>query len=449
MVQPTAPSLWAPVDAPHRVVTLDVLRGFAILGVLVANTLTFAYPMASSPPGAEAWRGTGWADRIAALLVGLLVEGKFYTLLSVLFGVGLAMQAGRAKAAGRPFGPFYLRRAAVLFSIGVLHGVLLYAGDILAFYAIVSVAALPFLKLPPRWLTAAALTSALLGVATLSLYAWSHPARPYPAPRDWSVPGEQLRQSLDPIERGAADVLERAGVQRQQFFDMMADEARIYRAGSWMEITRFRAITALLLLLPSKVLLLGLMVLAFFLCGMRLVRSPLFIQQDGATLAHCRSLLYAGVPSGLLLTVVAGGVPAMLPHSAFFAPSLYWAGTFGGVLLQSLGYCGGLLLVCARHPRGIVVRALSAVGRTALSNYILQSVVLGLVFYGNGLGLVTRLTALPVVTLAVPVFALETWLSLAWLRWHAMGPVEWMWRSLAYGRPLPLRREAPGAAGGL
>jgi len=443
---------WAPVTESHRAVAPDVLRGFAIFGVLVANTLTFAYPIASSPPDVPVWRGTGAADAGVVLLVGLLVEGKFYSLLSVLFGMGLMLQADRARTAGRPFTLFYLRRAAILFAIGVAHAVLLYAADILAFYAIISVAALPFRNLSPRRLATSALVCACLGLATLSFYAWSHPARPYPGPADWSRMGQQAESAPDFIERGASGVMDRLGVPRQGFYQTMADEARVYRSGNWTELTRLRAITALLLALPSKVILLGFWFLAFFLFGMFLVRGaaagahgdnspplPCFMRLDREALPTCRKLWYAGVPIGVVLMVVAGGVRAMLPGMVL-TPSIYWAGTFGGVLLQAMGYAGGMLLLSARRPDGLVVRGLAAVGRTALSNYIAQSVVLGFVFYGTGLGLFTKLTALPVVALSIPVFALLAWLSQVWLRGFTMGPIEWAWRCVTYGTRLPLRK---------
>ena len=100
---------WSPISEPQRAMSLDTLRGFALFGVLIANTLQFAYPIVSAPPEIETWRGTGVVDRATLLLVGMLVEGKFYTLLSVLFGMGLALQSDRAATSGIPFVGFSLR----------------------------------------------------------------------------------------------------------------------------------------------------------------------------------------------------------------------------------------------------------------------------------------------------------------------------------------------------
>ena len=438
---------WTPVDGPHRAVALDIVRGLALLGVLVANTLTFAFPIASSPMDLPLWRGTAVVDRGAMLVVGLLVESRFYILLSVLFGVGLVIQAERAAAAGRQFVPFYLRRATLLFIIGLLHGVLRYSGDILTFYAIMAVASLPFAGLQRRALVHAAIVCGVLGIATLSVYAWTHPFRPYRQPLDWTLPTAQVETRVDFIERGAAGVLNIAGGSRQGFFDLMGDEPRIFQTGTWLEQTTSRAVTLLLLYLPSKVLLLGFIVLSFFLFGMSLARGGIArgvesLPQPGSEASRaCRKLWYIGTPVGLALVVIGTAVQALAPRS-LFTPPLYWLGTFGGVFLQALGYAAGILLLGARHPDGFVVRGLAAIGRTALSNYILQSVVLGTLFYSTGLGLFATLTAFPVVLLAFPVFALELWLTRVWLRRCTMGPVEWLWRRLAYRGRLPLRRAA-------
>jgi uncharacterized protein len=212
----------------------------------------------------------------------------------------------------------------------------------------------------------------------------------------------------------------------------------------------------MLLALPTKILLLGPMFLAFFLTGMFLVRSAagststqapvLLIRLDDSAVRIYKTWFRVGVPLGLILLLIGSGVQLTLP-SLVITPPIYWTCLFGSVFAQSLGYAGGILWLTAHKPDGRFVRWLRPVGRTALSNYIAQSVFLGFVFYGTGLGLFTRLTALPVVALALPVFAMEIWLSRAWLRRFSMGPVEWVWRSLAYGRWLLIRRPAERTEG--
>jgi uncharacterized protein len=443
---------WSPVSEPQRLNSLDTLRGFVLIGVLVANTLQFAYPIASSPPEMETWRGTGVVDRAIQLLVGMLVEGKFFTLLSFLFGMGLALQSDRAMASGIPFIGFSLRRSALLFIIGVVHGICLFAADILTFYAVIAAAAVFFCRWSARRLMAATVVSACACVVILSVYAWSHPEQPYPHPFNWSQVTQQGESiDLPPIESTAVALLENLGVPREDFVVWMENEARISRDGNWFELIRLRVIILLCIGLPTKILLLGPMFLAFFLFGMFLTRSAadptstllpaLLTQLDDNAVRRYRTLFRVGVPLGLILLIIGSGVQLSLPRIVI-TPPIYWTCLFGSMFVQSLGYAGGILWLTACKPNGRFVRWLRPVGQTALSNYIVQSVLLGIVFYSTGLGLFTRLTVLPVVALALPVFAIEIWLSRAWLSRFSMGPVEWVWRSLAYGRWLPIRRSA-------
>ena len=163
---------------------------------------------------------------------------------------------------------------------------------------------------------------------------------------------------------------------------------------------------------------------------MSLARRGWLIAVDEADVPRYRSLCLAGVPIGLCLVMAASALWELAPRVPAVV-SVYWAGLLGGTLLQGLGYAGAVAWFCARRPNSAAVRALAAVGRTALSNYLLQSVVLGTIFYATGFGLFTRLTALPVAALALPVFGFEAWASLAWLKRFEMGPVEWAWRSLS------------------
>ena len=331
----------------------------------------------------------------------------------------------------------------------------MFAADFLTFYAVIAAAALIFCRWSARRLKAAVVVSACGCVVILSVYAWTHPERPYPRPLDWSqvtVQGEKA--DLPPIEGTAVALLENLGVPREDFVGWMENEARISREGSLLELIRLRAIIVIMLGLPTKILLLGPMFLAFFLTGMLLIRSAtgstttlpsaLLIRLDDNAVRRYQTWFRVGVPMGLILLLIGSGVQLTLPRSVI-TPPIYWTCLFVSVFAQSLGYAGGILWLAARRPNARFVRWLRPVGRTALSNYISQSVILDFVFYSTGLGLFTRLNALSVVALALPVFAIEILLSRAWLTRFSMGPVEWVWRSMTYGRWLPIHRSASRA----
>ncbi|WP_425513259.1 DUF418 domain-containing protein, partial [Xanthomonas fragariae] len=125
-----------PIATTERIFVLDVLRGFALLGILLMNIEAFVGPLDLASTGVEPhWHG---ADRIADALVYVLVQGKFHTLFSLLFGMGFAVMAQRAEQAGRAFFGMYLRRTAGLLVIGLAHALLIWSGDILVAYALLA-----------------------------------------------------------------------------------------------------------------------------------------------------------------------------------------------------------------------------------------------------------------------------------------------------------------------
>ena len=386
-----------PVGDRERRPELDALRGLAIAGVIVANAFTFAYPMLSEFP-----RGGGPSGRSVGIAVGLLVEGKFYTLLSVLFGIGLLLQSHRAAGRGSPFTAFYLRRLLVLFFIGVAHGVLLYAGDILSYYAIIGFAALPFRHLGQRMLLAAAIVSLTLGLLVAGM------ADNSAGRIDW----ERLARGEGRLPGAASVVLPVLGVEREEFCRSMGAEAEIYRSGSWFEITSHRTFTSLLIALPVKLTRLGFYTLGLFLLGMYVAASDYLKRLD-----VLRRLIWPAILAGLLLEMA----------------SVVWRmATVAGVALLAAGYAAALVLRLSRYPEGFTGRSLVALGRLALSNYLLQSVLYGFVFYSAGLGLHGRLTPGTVLLIALLVLAGQLLCSVLWRRRFRFGPAEWAWRRLAY-----------------
>lgn len=391
-----------PVGEGERRPELDALRGLAIAGVIVANAFTFAYPMLSVYP-----RGGGAASRAVDVAVAVLVEGKFYTLLSVLFGIGLLLQSHRAGRRGAPFTAFYLRRLLVLFLIGIAHGVLLYGADILSYYAVIGLAALPFRHLGPRVLLAAAGVTLAIGLLVAGL------ADNSVSRTDW----QRLARGEGSLPKAASVVLPVLGVERGEFCQFMGAEAEIYRSGSWFDITRHRTFTSLLIALPAKLTGLGLYTLGLFLLGMYVAATDFLGRLD-----VLRRLMWPAVVLGLL----------------FEMAGVAWRmATVAGVALLAAGYAAALVLQLSRHSKGFLGRWLAPLGRLALSNYLLQSVLYGFVFYSTGLGLHGRLRPEQVFLIALLALGVQLQFSAFWLRHFRFGPAEWAWRRLAYRASLP------------
>ncbi|UCC72941.1 MAG: DUF418 domain-containing protein [Gemmatimonadota bacterium] len=439
------PAPWGPVPGRARIITLDALRGVAIFGMLLVNIFYFALPPESRNLLGE---GAAAGERAVALVVALFAEGKFYTLFSILFGMGLALQSQRARESGTRFARLYLRRLTVLLLIGVVHGLLFSAADILALYAIAGLIALALRELPPKRLLVLAVTLYAAGVLLLGVYAAQSPDGSLPAEPNWqqlvadpqSQPAEAsvqiLRLTFVPLLTGRSQDGERG------LYEFMADEERIFKSGSWTEMLRHRAVSYLLAGIPIRVLFTSWRVLPLFLLGIYFVRRGIFVEAD-RKLAPYKTMLFSGLVVGLLLELV-GGAAQLAGSGHVLTLAVFLIGIFAGVPMLSLAYAGAVAILCARRGGSVIVRAFAAVGRMALTNYVGQSVLAGVLFYSWGLGLYGELDAVQCVVVALLIFAIQLALSTVWLRFFQFGPLEWVWRTLSYGRAQPVLSRSLG-----
>ncbi|MCP4574525.1 MAG: DUF418 domain-containing protein [bacterium] len=422
---PGAGGPWAPVAEKERVFTLDALRGVAIFGVLAANVLTFAYPMWTARPPSGG----------VPLLIGAVVEGKFYVLFSLLFGMGLALRSARAEVTGRRFASLTSRRLAVLLVIGIAHAALLYAGDILAFYAVLAVIAVALRKLSSRLLLAVVMALFVANVVAVGIYAAGHPDAAMGLPPDWERLADERRAALRAHGAEEAAV---ADDSRVRLMELMADERRIFESGSWWEMTRQRTAGYFLVGAPLRFGLLSWRVLALFVLGFYLVRKSVFLE-TGRYRRRYPAWLAGGLVVGILLqgAAVAG---QQLAGGGVVPVTLCFAALLIGGFIHSLGYAGGVAWLALTRRGRILLRPVAAVGRMALTNYLMGSVVFGFIFYGHGLGLFGRLSPGQAFLAAPALFAVQLLISPLWLRFFRFGPCEWLWRSLTYWQRQPFRQ---------
>ncbi|KGM57004.1 hypothetical protein N799_12440 [Lysobacter arseniciresistens ZS79] len=404
----------APVSASERIDNLDVLRGLALLGIALMNVEYFTAPMADMGSGIAP--GATGLDWLADAFVHVFVRGKFWTLFSLLFGMGFAVMLGRARAAGRDFVPVYLRRTAGLLAIGLVHALLVWAGDILVSYAV----------------TALLLVLLFRDTDTARLWKWGAGI--------WGVMvGLMLLGSLAMMAPGAP--VEDAGVEAMAA--LREAETVAYATGSYAEATAVR-LQWFVHSLGSNFFLVPL-VLGMFLAGAWLVRSG--AMADPA--AHRRlfmRLAWMGGLAGLALTANSVAVnpdPDMVAGSApdaMLAMTLHMA----GAPLLALGYTGMVVLALQRGAGWL--RVLAPAGRMALTNYLAQSAIGTLVFYGYGLGLWGGVPRSWQVLGVVVVFGLQLLASRWWLARFRYGPLEWAWRAFTYWQWPPMRRPPVPAA---
>lgn len=407
----------APIDQPisegDRLQIVDILRGFALFGILLVNMAIFKAAFGFGGPAAL--DDMPLLDRLARQAITLLAEGKFFTLFSFLFGFGFAIQMLRAQERGRPFVGRFSRRLLILLGIGLLHAFLIWYGDILVSYALIGFALLLFRNARPRtlliWAAILLLGMTLVIGGLMGLFEWSR-----------TIPGavEQIQQ------------LEQQTV--AQFEQQFAEDQRVYGSGSYAEVVAYRA-----RFMPTVYLSMIFQwppVLAMFLLGLYAGKRGI-LHDPAAHLPLLRRVRFWGLTLGFassLLVVVLQGRLSLFGST--MTPLLNFS--IAGPLL-SMGYAATIVLL-AQQPGWLRrLMPLAPVGRMALSNYLLQSLVATTIFYGYGVGLYGQWGAAAGLLLSVVIYALQIPLSNWWLSRFRFGPMEWLWRSLTYGRAQPLR----------
>ncbi|MCI0389372.1 MAG: DUF418 domain-containing protein [Acidobacteria bacterium] len=374
-----------PVQPSERIPALDVVRGFALFGVLLAYTLWSL--------GAPPEQTYSQADRILNFVLSTLVDTKFYTLFAFLFGLGFSMQLTRAEDRGVSFVPVYCRRLLSLLLIGLAHALLLRNGDILVPYAVIGFILLLFRNASNK---------------TLAVWAIIGLVFPYLARGAWDLTGIPFPHR--PETEGGGYLTENY---------------------AWVRYWYSIAITYW----PGS--------LPMFLFGLYMGRRRFF-----ENIAAHRRELWRALVVGLGVGVLAiGSIGLLLMTRANSAPSFTQRLTFG-LLWSAIAwglatfYASSLLLLLQKRPWQQWLAPLGAVGRMALTNYLLQAVIIVPVCIG--FGLFGRVTPSLGLLLALAVWSAQVPASVWWLRHFRFGPAEWIWRSLTYGSPQPMRRIEPG-----
>jgi uncharacterized protein len=416
---PPLPNLH-PVAAAERVESMDVLRGWALLGILLMNIEAFAGPLIDSITGLNpAWSG---ADRVADAAIYILVQGKFYLMFSLLFGMGFAVMLERARAAGRAFFPVYLRRSLVLLLIGLVHLVFIWSGDILLVYALIALPLLViFSNVPyrqmPYWAVGLHLLNAL---AVFGLYALGSLA--------------QLEPSV------AAEMDKAMQLQASEMAALAEAQRAAYGAGGDYPASVVQRLRDAATILPTMLFISG-QILGMFVLGAWFAGSGAIARPETYPRLF-RLLRWGALPIGLGLMLWSFAIMPTVEFdrldatSGFATVLMMIAG-----LLMCLGYVGWILRGLS-SPLAAALRWVAPAGRMALTHYLGQSVLCTLVFYGYGLGWFEQLPRAWQIPFVLAVFALQVLFSRWWLARFRFGPMEWLWRAATYMTWPPLRRTA-------
>jgi len=401
-----------PVTETDRIASLDVLRGFAVLGILVMNIQSFSM-IGAAYLNPYAYGDMSGADRLVWFLSHLFTDMKFMAIFSMLFGAGVMLMAERRAAAGKPASGLHYRRMLGLLLFGLVHGYLFWYGDILFAYAVCGLWVFLFRNKKPRTLLIAGLI--IVGVSAAVSVFWQATMPWWPPEavenlRDtwWEPPPETVAAELDAYRGDWSDQQTARGPKTFYMETSHFLTETMWRAGGLM------------------------------LIGMALYK--LGILSAARSIKTYATMVAAGVFIGL--PVVAVGVfyceaSEWDLHSAFFggAQFNYWAS-----ILVAIGWIGAVMLVCKTGVMTRLRSALSAVGRMALSCYLLETLICTTIFYGHGFGLYGSVERTGQISIVAAVWLFLLVLCPIWMRHFRFGPFEWAWRSLTYWKLQPLRR---------
>jgi uncharacterized protein len=392
-----------PITAKERLPIIDVLRGAAILCILFLNMQPYSFP--ETLPHLYGKVFTGLADQIVFGFTQFFGQGKFYSMLSFLFGLGMAVQVSRAHDTGKKFSFLYSRRLLVLLGIGLFHDLVIWGGIILLMYSSMGFFLLFFKKRQPKTLLTWAVILLLIPVIIHAVFSQPGGAPPQAANQQQTA-DQQIKKANEAID--------------------------LHRNSSYWELflTRVNKLKKTALITIKG----GWGILALFLVGIWTWQKGIFqdIEKNLKFLKKTRWVTLALGMGGTLVFSLLNilfklGPPLSIRIIADFARTV-------GTTALSFFYITAIVLLWRKETWKKILKPLEAVGSMALSNYFMQSLICTTLFYSYGFNLFGKIGPLIGFLLVLAISSVLIFLSGRWVKYFRFGPVEWLWRSLTYGK---------------
>lgn len=378
----------------NRIEALDIMRGFALLGIFIANMLMFHSPYWYIEPYTFFSSGS---DPATFQWIDIFVQSSFYPIFAFLFGYGLNMQYQKAIERNKPYASFMAKRLTILLLFGLLHALLIWTGDVLFTYAVLGYLLILFLRIPARWLLPFA---TVLYVGPISLM--------------YLLTKWVIKISPEAITEELGN-----NAKIEAVFSMYAQgsfgEIFIFRLLEWLTYGLSSTATGFFVVLP-------IIMLGAAMSKWKIIERAVHIKKPLIIVA--------------ILFVIAGiGIKSILYLKEPTYDLVLIQDSFGGLIL-AVGYMAVLLLLCTIPLFRAVFRPIGKVGRMSLTTYLTQSLVATTLFYGYGFGLYGQIDLLTGTFIAVAVFIIQVIFANLWLSKFGIGPLEWIWRILTYGKSL-------------
>ncbi|GAA6205686.1 DUF418 domain-containing protein [Thalassotalea sp. SU-HH00458] len=479
----------SPVEHNNRIQVMDLLRGFAIIGILFMNIEWFNRPINYFLSFDLQLTGLDWA---ASWLVKVFIEGKFYRIFSLLFGMGFAVMLLKAQAANKPFGAWFSRRMLVLFTLGICHLIFLWNGDILHDYAVGGMLLLGVVFLlrtkrfakrnhPNTYLKIALWIMAVPLFIAIAVSLFFGITRTHQImTQDWreqttvieqsevqleSIKEQAKRHALSAPELDTSTPIEENSKTEQQepnYEDLTPEEkiahqiesrvdhklemeqkhnaeTEAYTQSKYTVATQFRIKQAMFSLKITPVMAIFIC-LPLFLIGYWLVASERITKPESHQ-NFFNILCWGGLIIGVIVNI--SGTYIVLHPATQGAIELEVIGEilqYYGQLILSLGYLALMVKLSQKRQFLKYFSWLSPLGKMALTNYITHSIILTSIFYGYAGGMFGQIARAEQMLIVVAIIFGQVLFSKLWLNYFKFGPLEWIWRSLTYLTWQPLRR---------
>ena len=396
-----------PTQSNERYEVLDVLRGFALLGVMIANMAYHSGHWFLSP-GKQAALSFYHFGELVTWIVHFVTEGKFYSIFSLLFGIGFGLQIQRAMEKEQPFSARFSGRLLTLLLFGILHAVFFFVGDILIVYALLGFILILFRKANNKTLLRLAFILPIIPVIQYTI--------------EWSA------------AQGTTAAGEISG--REMFEQIILT----YQTGSTKEIFMTNFFGYIFGRFPDLIFTGRLFkVFAMFLLGFYIAKNRWFAEIPQRREQLKRIMLWSalvGIPCNLVMAhMMSTGAYYTMAPSGIIEPIVY---AFG---VPALGICYacGIALAYQKEKFKTTLQVLAPLGRMALTNYLMQSVIGCLIFQSYGLGLFGHISPVFFTLIGISILILQIIFSNWWLSKYQYGPAEWLWRSMTYRKIQPIK----------
>jgi len=403
----------------ERILSLDILRAFALMGILVVNITIFAIPIQGG--FTYAFGDSQGINYWVTILTEMLFQGYFFPIFSMLFGAGVCLMAQRLEDKGLKSGVIHYRRMFWLIVIGFLHSGLLWRNDILFSYGFTGLVLYPFYKMSAK-------KTLVYTIIAMSLV---------------SIQEAQIISNRDDRGSRTLQVRERSRQQDKQLRQQRMEQFKV----PWWDLVKLRVTSrgrALLRLSIWKIMILN---LGFMLLGMTLLKFGFFTGKAPPSLYKIIFLI--GLTIGLVLPILKLILKELDIYqlASVYRPKnlTFWESFFQSFrnrvvhFILPFTYMSGIILLAQWGKLKKLTAYMAAMGRMALTNYIMMSLLCTTLFYGYGWNLYGKLDRTSLILIVFAILAFQMWFSYHWLSLYRFGPLEWLWRSLTYRRHQPMK----------